>query len=98
MGHTHAPGVFLAEPDFYPPKELGDDGYVFREGEKCIVNPGSVGQPRDRDPRASYAVVDEAEGRVVFVRLPYDVQAVAYKISRIPDLHPFLGQRLLEGR
>ena len=81
---------------------------MFSETEKCIVNPGSVGQPRDRDPRSSYAVVyedDEAgedgkagPARVEFVRLEYDVQAVVEKVEQVADLSDFLGQRLLEGR
>ncbi|MEM6853906.1 MAG: metallophosphoesterase, partial [Planctomycetota bacterium] len=64
--------------------------------EKCIVNPGSVGQPRDRDPRASYAILHD--DRVEFVRLEYDIQAVIDKITPIEELSDFLGQRLLEGR
>ena len=94
-GHTHVAGVFTDEPDFYPPSDLGGD-YTFREDEKCIINPGSVGQPRDRDPRASYAIVHD--DRVEFVRLDYDIQAVIDKVNAIPDLTEFLGQRLLEGR
>ena len=94
-GHTHVTGVFTDEPDFYPPGDLGG-AYTFRDDEKCIINPGSVGQPRDRDPRASYAIVHE--DRVEFVRLEYDVPAVVKKITAIPDLSDFLGQRLLEGR
>ncbi|MCC6578823.1 MAG: metallophosphoesterase [Phycisphaeraceae bacterium] len=94
-GHTHVTGVFTDEPDFYPPADL-DNRYQFSKGEKCIINPGSVGQPRDRDPRASYAILyaDYAE----FVRLEYDIQAVIDKIDQVPDLNEFLGQRLLEGR
>ena len=57
VGHTHVPGVFTDEPDFYPPSELGETGYKFREGEKAVINVGSVGQPRDMDPRASYAIL-----------------------------------------
>jgi predicted phosphodiesterase len=95
VGHTHVTGVFTDDPDFYPPADLGDV-YTFREGEKCIVNPGSVGQPRDRDPRASYAILHD--DRVEFVRLEYDIQAVIDKVNAIPQLSEFLGQRLLEGR
>ena len=51
VGHTHVPGVFTDEPEFYPPDEIGDDDrYNFIEGEKAIINVGSVGQPRDLDP------------------------------------------------
>lgn len=94
-GHTHVVGVFTDEPDFYPPADLGGT-YRFRDGEKCIINPGSVGQPRDRDPRASYAIVDGEQ--VSFVRLDYDIDAVVKKVRGIDDLNDFLGQRLYEGR
>lgn len=57
VGHTHVPGVFTDEPDFYPPEDF-DQVYVLRPEEKAIINPGSVGQPRDGDPRASYAVLE----------------------------------------
>mgnify|MGYP001946589005 CR=1 FL=1 len=97
VGHTHVTGVFTDEPDFYPPADLGANAtYKFREGEKCIINPGSVGQPRDRDQRASYAILHD--DRVEFVRLEYDVYAVVDKVTRIPELSDFLGMRLLEGR
>jgi diadenosine tetraphosphatase ApaH/serine/threonine PP2A family protein phosphatase len=95
VGHTHVVGVFTDEPDFYPPADL-NSVYLFHEDEKCIVNPGSVGQPRDRDPRASYAVLHD--NRVEFVRIEYPVEVVIEKVKAIPDLHDFLGQRLLEGR
>jgi diadenosine tetraphosphatase ApaH/serine/threonine PP2A family protein phosphatase len=95
VGHTHLPGVFTNEPDFYPPADI-QGLYKFIPGEKCVINPGSVGQPRDRDPRASYAILHE--DRVEFVRVPYDIQSVIEKVKRIPELSDFLGQRLLEGR
>ncbi|MCC7145270.1 MAG: metallophosphoesterase family protein [Phycisphaeraceae bacterium] len=95
VGHTHVPGVFTDEPDFYPPADLGGF-YTLNDREKCIINPGSVGQPRDRDPRASYVVLDGDE--VEFVRLEYDIQAVIDKIKQIPELSDFLGLRLLDGR
>lgn len=95
VGHTHVPGVFTDEPDFYPPGDLGSS-YKFNTEEKCIINPGSVGQPRDRDPRASYAIL--YADRVEFVRLEYDIHTVMEKVKAQPELSDFLGQRLLEGR
>ena len=95
VGHTHITGVFTDEPDFYPPADLGER-YTFHEEEKCIMNPGSVGQPRDRDPRASYAILNE--DCVEFVRLEYDIEAVIEKVKSISDINDFLGVRLLEGR
>lgn len=97
VGHTHVPGVFTDEPDFYPPDDL-DGVYTFQNGEKAIINPGSVGQPRDMDPRASYAILDEDEMKVEFYRLEYDFNTTAEKIHRIPELSDWLGDRLLEGR
>ncbi|MFG0304891.1 MAG: metallophosphoesterase family protein [Phycisphaerales bacterium JB040] len=97
VGHTHVPGVFTDEPDFYPPTELGEERtYNFLDGEKAVINVGSVGQPRDHDPRASYAVL--APGKVTFHRVEYNVKETADKIKSIPELHDWLGDRLYEGR
>src|SRR3954471_4841392 len=94
VGHTHVPGVFLEGPDFYSPDELD---YKFElTDEKAVVNVGSVGQPRDRDPRASFVVVTDKA--VEFVRVPYDVDATVKKVEAIPELDNFLGTRLLDGR
>jgi len=60
VGHTHVPGVFTNEPDFYPPDDLEGVYKLGGNGEKAIINPGSVGQPRDLDPRSSYCILDEA--------------------------------------
>jgi len=62
VGHTHQPGVFLDDPYFDPPDELPDAPYFEIDPEqRAIINVGSVGQPRDKDPRASYVVVYEAQ-------------------------------------
>lgn len=97
VGHTHVPGVFTSEPDFYPPDEIGKDGtYEFSAKEKAVINVGSVGQPRDHDPRASYAVI-YPEG-VKFFRVPYNIDATAEKIRAVPELNDWLAERLYEGR
>ncbi len=72
------------------------DRYRLTDDEKAIVNVGSVGQPRDRDPRASYVVVDDRT--VEFVRVAYDADKAASKIFNNPELDDFLGSRLLDGR
>lgn len=95
VGHTHLPGVFLDEPDFYLPSELGGV-YPIIEDEKAIINIGSVGQPRDKDSRASYVCVDENE--VIFVRLEYDIEATIEKIKAIEELDNFNAERLRDGR
>lgn len=95
VGHTHVPGVFLPGPDFYTPEEL-QGKFTIDPDEKAIINVGSVGQPRDRDPRSSFVVLHEKH--VEFVRLEYDVKATCKKVEEIEELDDFLGSRLLEGR
>jgi diadenosine tetraphosphatase ApaH/serine/threonine PP2A family protein phosphatase len=95
IGHTHLPGVFLADPDFYSPEELGEK-YPIIPDEKAIINVGSVGQPRDRDPRASYVYVED--NVVHFVRLEYDHKTTAEKIYAVAELDRFEGERLADGR
>src|SRR5205823_5896477 len=94
VGHTHVPGVFLEGPDFYTPDEL--EGKYELTDEKAVINVGSVGQPRDRDPRSSFVVVSETH--VEFVRLAYDIDATVQKVRDNPELDDFLGTRLLDGR
>jgi diadenosine tetraphosphatase ApaH/serine/threonine PP2A family protein phosphatase len=96
VGHTHVPGIFTDEPDFYPPGELTDNTYKFSLEEKAIINVGSVGQPRDLDPRAAYAILHE--DRIEFVRVPYDIESCARKIKAVPQLSDWLADRLFEGR
>jgi predicted phosphodiesterase len=95
VGHTHMPGVFLDEPDFYLPDELGSV-YPIIDGEKAIINIGSVGQPRDKDNRASYVYVNENE--VHFVRVEYDLESTVKKIMAIEQLDGFHAERLRDGR
>ena len=96
VGHTHVPGVFTDEPDFYPPDELGEHGYKFSESEKAIINVGSVGQPRDMDPRASYAILHP--DRIEFQRVEYEVAQTQQMIHDIPELNDWFGDRIVEGR
>jgi predicted phosphodiesterase len=95
IGHTHLPGVFLEDPDFYTPPELGGT-YPIVEGERAIINVGSVGQPRDKDNRASYVYIEDNE--VHFVRLEYDYETTAKKIYETERLDNFEGDRLFDGR
>ena len=93
-GHTHLPGVITSEMETFVPNDENDT-YHLDAGRKHIVNVGSVGQPRDRDPRACYL---EVRGdRVVWHRVPYDFKKTAEKINRIPLLDEILGIRLSKG-
>lgn len=102
VGHTHVPGVFTEDGEFYRPDELTDRAYLVEPGVKAIINPGSVGQPRDNDPRAAYAILDtgheSGRHRIEFHRLPYEVELTIDKIHAIPELNDWLGDRLREGR
>lgn len=95
-GHTHVPGVFVDVPYFEAPNELGTEPRFVIGEEKAIINVGSVGQPRDRDPRAAYVVVDDNE--VEFIRVEYNIDVTARKIRDNPHLEDFLGTRLYDGK
>jgi len=77
VGHTHVPAVFVCDA------EGGCNGSLLRPGSpvplpgkgRLIVNPGAVGQPRDGDPRASYALYDSQAGLLELHRVPYDIRA-----------------------
>ena len=97
QGHTHVPGVFTESFDFKSPTDL-PGGRVRFGDEKLMVNVGSVGQPRDTDPRSSYVVLDVEEAEIEFVRVEYDVEETVKKIHAIDELDNFLGDRLTEGR
>jgi diadenosine tetraphosphatase ApaH/serine/threonine PP2A family protein phosphatase len=93
VGHTHVPGVFAVD-GFQAPEEFD---YIYRlDARKFLCNVGSVGQPRDGDWRACYALFD---GKTIeFRRVEYDVEATIAKIRGIDDLDDFLGERLGDGR
>ncbi|MFQ5425313.1 MAG: metallophosphoesterase family protein [Phycisphaerae bacterium] len=95
-GHTHVPGVFVDDPYFEPPDELGESPKYVLGDEKVIVNVGSVGQPRDRDPRAAYVVVED--NVLEFIRIEYDIDVTARKIHDNAHLDDFLGNRLYDGK
>jgi len=94
QGHTHVPGVFTEDYNFFSPEELN---YEYRLGDgKAMINVGSVGQPRDGNPRACYAVLEDNVVR--FRRVEYPFEKTIAKIYDIPDLDNFLGDRLRDGR
>ena len=97
VGHTHVPGVFERGRDAFtrPPDMLGGRLHYLSREAKGIVNVGSVGQPRDGDARACYAVFDGET--VAFRRVAYDARETRRRILLVPSLAPFLGDRLLEG-
>jgi diadenosine tetraphosphatase ApaH/serine/threonine PP2A family protein phosphatase len=96
VGHSHMPLVFKQEEggaSFIPFAE--SVGLVLGRG-RLIINPGSVGQPRDGDPRASYAIYDSEAGVVRLQRVPYDIDEVQFKIMK-NNLPVRLSVRLGQG-
>ena len=97
VGHSHIP--FICRP--------AETGAVFQEfkldtplalnNDRMIINPGGVGQPRDGDPRSSYAIHDSDEGTVVHHRVEYDIPATQEKMTQ-HGLPQFLIDRLAHGR
>lgn len=94
IGHTHVSGVWSADMVFESAEEMNFK-YDITE-KKTFLNPGSVGQPRDGDTRACYLLVDDSS--VSWRRVAYPIEKTARKIREIPELDPFLAQRLTEGR
>lgn len=94
VGHSHVPGVYTENPSFIPPQEL-EDGFR-PQGGKILVNVGSVGQPRDNDPRACYVTWD---GEVIrFHRVEYNIDKTMNMILDTKVLPKILALRLKEGR
>ncbi len=96
VGHTHIPLVFTQSPDSGSTVFYQEDEHQFKAETKCIINPGSVGQPRDRDPRASYLVYDDVTRMWQNHRVAYDFRIVQERIldARLPIKH---AHRLGEG-
>lgn len=105
-GHTHLPGLFdlsdaqvtFSEPGIYDPTSSMSAVLQLDKTRKQIVNVGSIGQPRDGDNRACYAVFNPATMEVAWVRVPYDFESTIRTIKTIPQLHISLGERLRHGR
>jgi predicted phosphodiesterase len=94
QGHTHIPGVFRENMEFVSPE---DCDHEFRlTDEKIMVNVGSVGQPRDGDPRSCYVI--QTGELLQFRRVDYDREATIRKVYESPPLDKMLGDRLREGR
>lgn len=95
FGHTHVPTAFVRKPDGST-VSARLDGFRLEEGDRAMLNPGSVGQPRDRNPDASFLLFDTGAMRATWVRVPYDVAACQRKVLAA-GLPPFFAARLSEG-
>ena len=103
FGHTHLQGGFTLRDNkvgvlhFKPSANSLSSTLVIEPGTTYLLNPGSVGQPRDGDTRAAFAIADIANNSVEFWRVPYDIEAVQARMTAagLPDP---LVRRLAFGR
>lgn len=96
-GHTHVPMVWHLSNTGNIKSWRGHGRIALPAGGKTLVNVGSVGQPRDLQPSACYAICDEQAGWVKFRRLEYDIAKARQKILRA-KLPRDAAQRLALGR
>jgi predicted phosphodiesterase len=105
FGHTHIQCGFSMDEDehkvFLPNYKSAQGKQQFRlrlkKGAKYLINPGSIGQPRDNDPRAAFILYDSEAASITFHRVPYDLPTAQKKIlsAGLPER---LAERLAEGR
>ncbi len=93
-GHTHVPRVYMKSDRV---QEVPAESIVIEAGAKYFINVGSVGQPRDGDWRACYAIYDMEHQQIVFRRIEYDIAKTQRKIIAA-GLPAMLAERIQEGR
>ncbi len=92
FGHTHLQGGFFFRRNSVKeidkvPKKRGDATVVIDDSSRFLINPGSVGQPRDKDPRAAYAIYSLPDRLVTYYRVDYDIPKAQAKIleAKLPE-------------
>lgn len=101
VGHTHVPRVLEQTDDEdgcreWTAEETRSDRWIELGQARLIINPGSVGQPRDEDPRAAYLVLDLDQGAFLFRRVPYPVEKTQKKMQEV-GFPTWLIKRLEHG-
>ena len=94
-GHTHIPAIFVREnSNVRMLDEYSNE--IIKHSEQYIINPGSVGQPRDNDPRASAVFFDSESSELKGIRIGYDIVSAqsAIRKAHLPD---YLAERLERG-
>jgi diadenosine tetraphosphatase ApaH/serine/threonine PP2A family protein phosphatase len=98
IGHSHVPLFFTDGGGGDVQGAHAEAGLQVGIGDgRWLINPGSVGQPRDRDPRAAWLELDTDRWQATWRRVPYDIDRAAQAIARA-ELPEQLGRRLYEGR
>ena len=94
VGHSHVPGVYPASEGYIHPDDV--DG-VYEVGDRpALINIGSVGQPRDKDPRACWVLYDSDKGEIEYRRLAYDFEGTKQRFDDA-GLPEKLGRRIVIG-
>jgi len=96
FGHSHVMTV-LSEQNGIIATSLAHEDLFLQQSKRYLINPGSVGQPRDGDPRAAFLVYDDRDRNVTFYRIEYDLRRCQEKIINA-GLPPRLAERLAWGR
>ncbi|RMH61744.1 MAG: metallophosphoesterase [Calditrichaeota bacterium] len=91
IGHSHMPVIFTPSAYYHT------GSIILEQGEQYIVNVGSVGQPRDGDPRACFVIYDSDKHALEYIRVQYDVEKTSQKIKET-DLPEYLAERILYGQ
>ena len=94
VGHTHIPGIWDETGKFLP---INDQPFKLDTKRRFIINPGSVGQPRDGNPDSSFAIFDTDKWVVKFYRVKYDVESTSAKIKNA-ELPLILSERIKWGQ
>ena len=105
FGHTHVQGGFAAteqqwqsvQPRFSSAPGLQETSIRIDANTRYLLNPGSVGQPRDLDPRAAFAIYDDVQHVMTFYRIAYDIRMAQMRILQA-RLSERLAERLAQGR
>lgn len=97
-GHTHVPSVWEETPASYSCNQVGvpENPVQLNENKRYVVNVGSVGQPRDGDPRASYALYDHESRILLHRRVPYDIVKAQIRFRKT-GMPAFNAVRLTKG-
>jgi predicted phosphodiesterase len=99
FGHTHLPGAYVLDERAQVLEGVcleAGQWFQLKDGCRYLINPGSVGQPRDRDPRLSFIAYDTRRKRLKLHRMDYDHEGAAKAILSA-GLHPNLAERLHHG-
>jgi predicted phosphodiesterase len=97
VGHTHVPLILGAERGRFHAQTVEAGDRLGLDSRLVFLNPGSVGQPRDGDPAASYMLIDTATAAVTWQRVAYDIESTQSAILAA-GLPPRLARRLSSGR